>query len=436
MRGIPKMFSRALTLTWALGFSAAAGLALAGCGKDQGAAAATQGAKSPGGAGADRPIPVLVAEVVSKDVPIFLEGLGTVTAYKTVNVRSQVDGRLDKVVFQEGQPVKQSELLAQIDPRPFEILLHQGEAALTRDQAQLDGAQRDYDRYVAVGGQHLLPQQQIDDQKALVEQLRGTVLNDKATIENAKLQLDYARIKSPINGITGVRLVDPGNIVHAADTGGIVVVTQMDPIAVLFTLPQDDLPEVSRQLRLGPLPVEADSRDGSQVLATGTLGLIDNQINQGTATMRLKAIFPNPERTLWPNAFVKARLRLTVRKGALVIPAVAVQRGPQGAFVYVAKGDQAELRTIAVERIEGEDALISQGLVAGEKVVREGQSQLRPGSKLALREGGGGGAGKSGGGAGKSGGAKPPGGTGQSGAAGGAPGTGAHGKHGGHKVSQ
>jgi len=441
MRGIPKMFSRALTLTWALGLAATAGLALAGCGKGQegaggGAAAATPGAKSAGG-GADRPVPVLVAETVSKDVPIFLEGLGTVTAYKTVNVRSQVDGRLDKVIFQEGQPVKQNELLAQIDPRPFEILLHQGEAALTRDQAQLDGAQRDYDRYVAVGGQHLLPQQQIDDQKALVEQLRGTVLNDKATIENAKLQLDYARIKSPINGITGVRLVDPGNIVHAADTGGIVVVTQMDPIAVLFTLPQDDLPEVARQLRLGPLAVEADSRDGSQVLATGTLGLIDNQINQGTATMRLKAIFPNPERTLWPNAFVKARLRLTVRKGALVIPAVAVQRGPQGAFVYVAKGDQAELRTIVVERIEGEEALISQGLVAGEKVVREGQSQLRPGSKLALREGGGGGAGKSGGGAGKSGGgAKPPGGTGQSGAAGGASGAGAHGKHGGHKVSQ
>ena len=437
MRGIPKMFSRALTLTWALVFAAAAGLALAGCGKGQeggGAAAATPGAK---GAGADRPVPVLVAETVSKDVPIFLEGLGTVTAYKTVNVRSQVDGRLDKVVFQEGQPVKQSELLAQIDPRPFEILLHQGEAALTRDQAQLDGAQRDYDRYVAVGGQHLLPQQQIDDQKALVEQLRGTVLNDKATIENAKLQLDYARIKSPINGITGVRLVDPGNIVHAADTGGIVVVTQMDPIAVLFTLPQDDLPEVARQLRLGPLAVEADSRDGSQVLATGTLGLIDNQINQGTATMRLKAIFPNPERTLWPNAFVKARLRLTVRKGALVIPAVAVQRGPQGAFVYVAKGDQAEMRPIGVERIEGEDALISQGLVAGEKVVREGQSQLRPGAKLALREGGGGGAGKTGGGAGKTGaGAKPPGGTGESGAAGGAPGTGGHGKHGGHKVSQ
>ena len=381
------------TCLWAL-----VGLAAVGCGKNQeGAAAAGPGAK--GAAGADRPIPVLVSEAVTRDVPIFLEGLGSVTAYKTVNVRSQVDGRLDKVVFREGQAVKHNEVIAEVDPRPFQILLLQGEAALTRDQAQLDGAKRDLDRYEAVGGQHLLPQQQIDDQRALVAQLTGTVQNDQATIKNAKLQLDYARIKSPIDGITGVRLVDQGNIVHAADATGIVVVTQMNPIAVLFTLPQDDLPDVAKQQAAGQLPVEARSRDGSQLLGTGTLELIDNQINQGTATMRLKAIFPNPERALWPNQFVKARLRLTVRKGALVIPAVAVQRGPQGAFVYVAKGDEAELRNVGVERIEGEDALISQGLIAGEKVVREGQSLLRPGSKLALRESNGGGAGKPGGGA-------------------------------------
>jgi membrane fusion protein, multidrug efflux system len=370
-------------------------LAAAGCGKSaDGAAAAGPAGK---GAGADRPIPVLVSEAATRDVPIYLEGLGTVTAYKTVNVRAQVDGRLDKVVFREGQAVKRNEMLAQIDPRPFEILLEQGQAALTRDQAQLDGAKRDLDRYEAVGGQHLLPQQQIDDQRALVAQLTGTVQNDHATIDNAKLQLDYARIKSPIDGVTGVRLVDPGNLVHATDTGGIVVVTQMDPIAVLFTLPQDDLPDVNKQLQQGELLVEADSRDGRQALGTGTLGLIDNQINQGTATMRLKAFFPNPNRALWPNQFVKARLRLTVRKGALVIPAVAVQRGPQGSFVYVANNGQAELRTVAVERIEGEDALISQGLKAGEKVVREGQSQLRPGAKVAERETGGGGAEKSGG---------------------------------------
>ena len=406
---------------WALAL--ATSLAAVGCGRGQGAAA--PGGKGSGG-GADRPIPVLVSEAVTCDVPIYLEGLGTVTAYKTVNVRSQVDGRLDKVVFREGQPVKHNEVLAQIDPRPFQILLEQGKAALTRDQAQLDGAKRDLDRYEAVGGQHLLPQQQIDDQRALVAQLTGTVQNDHATIDSAKLQLDYARIKSPIDGVTGVRLVDPGNLVHAADAGGIVVVTQMDPIAVLFTLPQDDLPDVAKQQAQGPLPVEARSRDGAQLLGSGQLELIDNQINQGTATMRLKAIFPNPDRTLWPNQFVKARLRLTVRKGALVIPAVAVQRGPQGAFVYVAKGDRAELRNVGVERIEGEDALISQGLTAGDEVVREGQSQLRPGAKLALRETGGGAAEKSSGG--------PPDGSAPSG--GGAPGGGAGKRRGSKKAPQ
>ena len=348
------------------------------------AAAAPEGR---GAAGGDRPVPVLVGPAETRDVPIYLEGLGTVTAYKTVNVRAQVDGRLDRVLYREGQAVKHGEVLADIDPRPFAILLHQGEAALARDKAQLEGAKRNLDRYLAVGGQHLLPQQQIDDQGALVAQLQGTVLADQAQIENARLQLDYARIKSPIDGVTGVRLVDPGNLVHASDTTGIVVVTQMDPIAVLFTLPQDDLPEVARAQAGGPLPVEALTRDGAQTLATGQLELIDNQINQGTATMRLKAIFPNPDRALWPNQFVTARLRLTVRKGVLVVPAAAVQRGPQGTFVYlVGEGDCAELRVVTVERIEGELALIAKGLTPSERVVREGQSQLRPGARLALRE--------------------------------------------------
>ncbi|HVV17186.1 MAG TPA: efflux RND transporter periplasmic adaptor subunit [Polyangia bacterium] len=362
------------------------GLLLAGCGKgDQSAAAATPGGGK-GPAAGDRAVPVLLADAATRDVPLYLEGLGTVTAYKTVNVRPQVDGRLDRVTFREGQPVKRGEVLAEVDPRPFQILLHQGEAALTRDKAQLDGAKQNLARYEAVGGQHLLPQQQIDDQRALVAQLTGTVMTDQATIENAKLQLDYAKIKSPIDGITGVRLVDPGNIVHAADATGIVVVTQMQPIAVLFTLPQDDLPEVAKQQRAGgPLQVEAQNRDGSQALGTGQLELIDNQINQGTATMRLKAIFPNTDGALWPNQFVKARLRLAVRKGALVIPAVAVQRGPQGAFVYLADGDKAEVRAVTVDRIEGEDALIAKGLRPGDKVVREGQAQLRPGAKLAVR---------------------------------------------------
>jgi multidrug efflux system membrane fusion protein len=370
---------------WWYGCSAVALLALCagGCGKSEDSAAA----QSAHGA-ADRAIPVLVSTAATRDVPIYLEGLGSVTAYKTVNVRSQVDGRMDRVDFKEGQTVKRGEVLAEIDPRPFAILLHQGEAALARDTGQYAGAKRDFDRYEAVGGEHLLPQQQIDDQRALVEQYKGTVENDQATIENAKLQLDYARIKSPIDGVTGVRLVDPGNIVHAADTGGIVVVAQMDPIAVLFTLPQDDLPDIARQQALGALEVEARSRDGSQLLGKGQLLLIDNQINQGTATIRLKAVFPNPTHALWPNEFVKTRLRLLVRKGVLVIPAAAVQRGPQGTFVYVVDGEKADMRTVTLERIEGEDAVISQGLSSGERVVREGQSQLRPGARVSLRDAG------------------------------------------------
>jgi multidrug efflux system membrane fusion protein len=363
-------------------------------GRGRGQQQAAPGAR----AGGERAVPVLVSAAETRDVPIYLDGLGTVTAYKTVNVRSQVDGRLDKVLYREGQAVKHGDMLAEIDPRPFTILLHQGEAALARDRAQLDGAKRNLERYEAVGGQHLLPQQQIDDQKALVAQLEGTVMADRAQIENAKLQLDYARIKSPIDGITGVRLVDPGNLVHAADATGIVVVTQMDPIAVLFTLPQDNLPDVARAQAAGPLAVEARSREGAQQLGAGKLELIDNQINQATATMRLKAIFPNPNRTLWPNQFVRARLQLTVREGALVIPAVAVQRGPQGTFVFLAgASDRAEMRAVTIERIEGEDAIVAKGLVPGERVVREGQSQLRAGAPLVLREAGGPDAGRPGG---------------------------------------
>ncbi len=239
-----------------------------------------------------------------------------------------------------------------------------------------------------MGGQHLLPQQQIDDQRALVEQLTGTVQTDHAQIENAKLQLDYARIKSPIDGVTGVRLVDQGNIVHAADATGIVVVTQMDPIAVLFTLPQDDLPDVAhaagRGSRCRSRRAAATARSCS---APGQLELIDNQINQATATMRLKAIFPNPNRALWPNQFVKARLRLTVRKGALVIPAVAVQRGPQGTFVYVAKRRaRPSCARSAIERIEGEDALIAKGLAPGEQGRARRAEPAATGRQARLRE--------------------------------------------------
>lgn len=342
-----------------------------------------------GGKAADRPVPVLTARAATRDVPITLEGLGSVTAYKTVNVRAQVDGRLSRVVFREGQAVKTGELLAEIDPRPFQILLHQAQAALARDNAQLHGAERNLERYRAVVTEQLIPQQQVDDQRATVEQLQGAVQADQAQIENARLQLDYARVKSPIDGVTGVRQVDQGNLVHAADATGIVVVTQLDPIAVLFTLSQDELPRVAGAQADGPLTVDALSRDSDKPLATGKLEVIDNQINQTTATIRLKAIFPNPPKpqyALWPNQFVKARLRLAVRKGALVIPAVAVQRGPQGTFVYVVGSDErAAIRPVTVDVLQGDEAVLSKGVQSGEAVVIEGQNQLRPGARVVTR---------------------------------------------------
>jgi multidrug efflux system membrane fusion protein len=363
--------------------------ALRGRGHGQEAAGAAKGGHA--GAAAERVIPVVAAAAAVRDVPIYLDGLGTVTAYKTVNVHTQVGGRLDAVAFREGQAVKKGQVLAQIDPRPFTIALHQAEATHARDEAQLAGAKRNLERFIGVGAQRLIPQQQVDDQRALVDQLTGTVAADEAQIENAHLQLAYARITSPIDGVTGVRLVDPGNLVSTADANGIVVVTQMDPIAVLFTLPQDDLPAVSREQAKGALKVEARTRDGDQLLASGDLALVDNLINQGTATMRLKAIFPNPDRLLWPNQFVKARLQLMVRKDALVIPAVAVQRGPQGAFVYVVGDDgRAAMRPVTIERIEGETAIVAKGLTAGDKVVSEGQNQLRPGARVQPRATGGG----------------------------------------------
>jgi len=347
--------------------------------------------KAAGGAAAksaaDRPVPVLVAAAEQRDVPIYLEGLGSVVAYKSVNVHTLVDGRLMRVAFKEGQAVKRGDLLAEVDPRPFTIQLHQAEAALARDDAQLKGAEKNLERYAAVSAERLIPQQQTDDQRALVEQLRGTTANDRAQIENARLMLDYARITSPIDGVVGVRLVDPGNIVHVADASGIVLVTQMDPIAVIFTLPQDDLPQVVRQQANGPLVVEAMGRDGNQSLAKGKLEVIDNQINQATATMRLKAVFDNPGRALWPNQFVKTRLLVDVRKNVLVVPAVAVQRGPQGTFVYVVTPDgHADQQNVVLESTEGDQAILKGGVTAGTKVVIEGQSQLRAGAKVVLRD--------------------------------------------------
>jgi multidrug efflux system membrane fusion protein len=332
---------------------------------------------------ANRQVPVLTAEVSQRDVPVWLEGLGNVSAFYTVTVKPLVDGRIDRVAFKEGQHVKKGDTLVQIDPRPYRIQLEAAQASLARDQANLKNAQLNLDRYKTLSDQKLIAVQQMTDQQASVDQLVAQVSADRATIDSAKLNLDYANVTSPIDGVVGVRLVDPGNVVHASDPGGLVVVTQLDPIAVFFTLPEDDLAAVTKAMAAGQLPVDALSRDGDKPLGVGTLSVIDNQINQSTATIRLKAIFPNPESLLWPNQFVKARLRLATRKGATVVPAAVIQHGPQGTFAYVVGADSsAEPREVTVEAIQGDLAVIAKGLSVGEQVVVEGQAQLRKGSKV------------------------------------------------------
>jgi multidrug efflux system membrane fusion protein len=332
---------------------------------------------------AQRPVPVVAAQAQKKDVPIYLDGLGSVTAFKTVTVRSQVDGRLEQVLFREGQAVRAGEQIARIDPRPFLNQLHQAQGALSRDEAQLRSARLNLERYRALREQKLIAQQQVDDQEALVGQTEGTVQVDRSLIDAAKLNLDYANIRSPLEGVTGVRQVDPGNLIRAADLNGLVVITQLDPIAVIFSLPQDDLPRVMHELARGPMEVEVWSRDGGIKLAAGRLALVDNQINAATSTMRLKAIFPNPQRLLWPNQFVKARLLLTTRKDALVVPSTVPQRGPEGTFAYVISPDQTvQPRPIELELTQGDLAIVARGLQPGELVVADGQSQLRPGSRV------------------------------------------------------
>jgi multidrug efflux system membrane fusion protein len=333
-----------------------------------------------------RVIPVWTAQVAQRDVPVWLEGLGSVSAFYTVTVRTQVDGRIDKVVFTEGQSVKKGDLLVQIDPRPFAIQLESAQAALARDAANLKNAKLNLDRYKTLAQQNLISQQQWTDSQANADQLEAQARADQAQIAAARLNLDYARVTSPIDGITGVRLVDPGNIVHPSDANGLVVVAQLDPIAVFFTLPEDDLPKIHQTMAAGAPAVEALSRDGEKPIAVGKLAVIDNQINQTTATVRLKAVFDNPAHLLWPNQFVKARLRLATHQGAIVVPAVVVQHGPQGTFAYVVGPDAtAVVRPIVLDAIVGDVAVVASGLTPGEQVVVEGQAQLRPGARVAAK---------------------------------------------------
>jgi multidrug efflux system membrane fusion protein len=339
-------------------------------------------------AASQRPIPVVGAPVVSRDMPVYLRGLGTVIAFNTVTVRSRVDGELVKVNFKEGQEVRAGDLLAQIDPRPFQVQLHQAEANLAKDQAQLADAKVNLERFADLYQQGVIAKQQLDSQNALVGQLEGAVGADKAQVENAKLLLVYSRITAPIGGRVGLRMVDPGNIVHASDTTGMLVITQMHPIAVVFTLPEDYVPAILRHMRKGDLEVEAYSRDDKTKIATGKLLTLNNEIDPTTGTNKLKAVFDNPERLLWPNQFVNMRLLLDVKKNATTVPVAALQNGNQGTFVFVVKPDKTvEVRPVKVGFTEANTASIDQGLNPGELVVTDGQDKLQPNSRVEVQQG-------------------------------------------------
>jgi multidrug efflux system membrane fusion protein len=334
-------------------------------------------------AATQRAIPVVAAQVTSRDMPVYLRGLGSVTAFNTVTVKSRVDGQLVKVNFREGQEVRVGELLAQIDPRPFEVQLHQAEAMQAKDEAQLADAKVNLERFTDLYKQGVIPKQQLDSQSSLVAQLQGSVGADKAQVENAKLQLVYSRITSPISGRIGLRLVDPGNIVHASDANGMLVITQMQPIAVTFTLPEDYIPAILQHMRQGSLQVEAYSRDDKTKIATGKLLTLDNVIDPSTGTNKLKAVFENTQRLLWPNQFVNMRLLLDIKKNATTVPVAALQNGNQGQFVFVVRPDKTvEVRPVKIGFTEANTASVDQGLQVGEVVVIEGQDKLQPNSRV------------------------------------------------------
>ncbi len=363
-------------LVLTLGLTLAICAALAGCSSQQ--------AKSAKAGGPPPAVPVGVAAVKQGDFNVYLNGLGSVEAFYTVSLKTRIDGQIMQVNFNEGQEVKKGDLLIVIDPRPYDVALQQAQANLQKDEAQLTNAKAQYERNKVLYEQGVVAKQDLDTMQASFGTFEGTIASDKAAIENAKLNRTYCDIKSPIDGRIGLRQVDPGNYVTAAGGTALVVITQLHPIAVIFTLPEDQLQTVREHMRQGTLEVDAYSRDDQTKLATGKLLTIDNQIDQTTGTAKLKGVFDNPENNLWPNQFVNVHLLLQTRKDAVTAPASAILRGPDGPFSYVVDANNTvQMRPVQVALTQGSTVVIASGLQGGDKVVTDGQEKLQAGSQVA-----------------------------------------------------
>ena len=347
---------------------------LAGC---------SRGQKNAKASGPPPAVPVGVATVHQRDFPVYLTGLGSVLAFNTVDLKSRIDGQITQVNFVEGQDVREGELLIQIDPRPYDVALATAQANLQRDEAQLQFAKVQYERQKALYAGGVIAKQDLDTQEASFGQYAGTIAADKAAIDNAKLNLFYTRITSPINGRIGLRQVDIGNYIQASSTTSMAVITQMHPIAIVFTLPEDQLQVVRQRMKQGTLPVDVYGRDDATKLATGKLLTIDNQIDQTTGTAKLKAIFDNPDNNLWPNQFVNVHLLLETRKDAITMPAAAIQRGPQGTFTYVVDANNTvQMQPVEIALTQGNVVVIASGVQAGDRVVTDGQEKLQVGARV------------------------------------------------------
>ena len=337
-----------------------------------------------GGGGAAFVVPVVAATAQRGDLPVYFNGLGTVTAFNTVTVRSRVDGQITKINFQEGQFVRQGEDLIDIDSRPFQVQLEQAEGQLAKDQAQLRDVQVNYERFQLLYKEGVIPKQQLDTQGSQVGMFEGSIKGDQGAIDNAKLQIVYSHVTAPISGRIGLRLVDIGNIVHATDSNGLLVITQLQPIAVIFSLPQDQLPQVASKLHSpDQLVVEAYDRDDTSKIESGKLLTIDNQIDTTTGTYKLKAVFNNDRNLLFPNQFVNVHLLADVKKNLVIVPSSAIQRGPQGTYVYVVQnGNTAKIQPVTIAQTTANTVGLSAGLNAGDVVVVDGQDKLQDGSKV------------------------------------------------------